>query len=762
MMTLLDALNTEQRAAVSQIEGPLLVLAGPGSGKTRVLIHRIAYLMARGVDPWHILAVTFTNRAAREMRERLTDLAGSASQEVTMGTFHALGVRLLRRHSEQLGIARNFLIYDTDDQRAVVKQAIADLNLDDKRFRPNAAHGTISRAKNEGQTPQTFAAQNYREEVSLRIWERYERLMAERNALDFDDLLIRTRQLLSDWPDVLAAYQRRWQYIHVDEFQDTNLVQYDIVRLLGQSHTNLFVVGDIDQSIYGWRGADYRNILKFEESFPQARTIALEQNYRSTQHILDAASALIRHNKERKDKGLWSQLGDGEQIELFEAYDEREEAQYIVREMRRLQSRHGYHNRDMAIMYRTHAQSRALEEQFVRSGLPYTIAGGTRFYERREVKDIMAYLRLLYNPRDGVSFDRILSTPPRGIGARSAERLKEWADQLGLAPMEALDRLAALNAGDEGSALLPDLPSPFDSRSSNALLAFHTLFADWRQEMSTVNLPMLIGTILEDIDYRGYLQGSNDKMIDLEAEERWRNVLELQNVSAQYEELSAEAGLPEFLEATSLMSDADQLPQEEQNVVTMMTLHTAKGLEFPVVFMPGLEENILPHSRSQETKEELEEERRLAYVGITRAKERLYLTYAFRRTVWGSTESAIPSRFLRELPRQTLSKGNAPAASRMGSRADSPSTRTRQGAGSNNADSRWTRTVATSRTKRRPTTTSSASTAFKAGDKVKHGSFGVGTVISAKPSGGDEEVVVAFPDKGTKRLLASFAGLEKV
>ncbi|MDQ4077575.1 MAG: UvrD-helicase domain-containing protein [Chloroflexota bacterium] len=758
MSDLLTGLNPQQKEAVTTLEGPVLVLAGPGSGKTRVLTHRIGYLIQQGIDPWQILAVTFTNKAAREMRERLDRLVGEQGRDVAMGTFHSLCARILRRHVHHLGYENSFLIYDTGDQRQLVKQAIVDLNLNDKTYRPYSVHAAISRAKNEGRTPRTFGAESYWEEVVARIYEVYQETLQRNNALDFDDLLLLTVRLFQEVPQVLEAYRRRWRYIHVDEFQDTNLMQYKLVRLLGEEHTNVFTVGDIDQSIYQWRGADYRNVLKFEETFPQAKTIALEQNYRSTQTILDAASELIRYNRDRKDKELWSDLGQGVPIIVFEAYDEGEEAQYIVREIRRLKAREGYDNRDFAVMYRTNAQSRALEEAFVRSSLKYVIVGGTRFYERREVKDILAYLRLLQNPYDAVSLERIINVPSRGIGTATYGQLVEWAERLAIPPFTALQVLAGQmdEEGGEISPLLPIVPPPFDTRSRNALLDFYRTLQPIRQDLETMNLPMVIGEVVERTGYEAYIRDDS-----VEGEDRWANVIEIQNVAAQYEHLTAKQALPEFLESAALISDADHVPEEAFDAVTLLTLHTAKGLEYPVVFIPGMDNNILPHSRAQESPEELEEERRLAYVGITRAKERLYLIHTFRRTMWGRSTPSEPSRFLRELPREALEISKERSKRPAGER------RTRGPGVDRDTDTggtAWTtRRVAPRQgqgsTERKQ---KSADTRFQAGDRVRHSKFGEGIVVNSKPSGGDEEVVVAFPGEGTKKLLASFARLEKL
>lgn len=796
MSNLLTGLNPEQRQAVETIAGPVLVLAGPGSGKTKVLTHRIAYMIQGGIAPWQILAVTFTNKAAREMRHRLNGLTGEQGKDVMMGTFHSICSRVLRRHIQHIGYDNSFLIYDTADQRNIITQVLKEMNLDETRYKPNAVHSVISRAKNDGITAKKFQPKDYREEIISRVYEGYQAKLIENNALDFDDLLLLTLRLFKEVPEVLERYQRRWQYILVDEFQDTNLVQYELVRLLGNPHKNVFTVGDIDQSIYRWRGADYRNVLKFEETFPERKMITLEQNYRSTQQILDAASALIQHNSNRKEKGLWSKLGQGEPIELFEAYDEQEEARFIVRQIKRLKYRAGYNNRDFAIMYRMNAQSRALEEAFVRSDLKYTIVGATRFYQRREVKDIIAYLRLIYNPADSVSLGRIINVPKRSIGSTTYEKLLEWAQELRVPPFMALQRL------DEHmgslSPLPPHLYPSFNRRSRDAMLKFYRLLKPMINNLDKMNLPTLINQLLKRINYSSYLRDGSE-----EGEQRWENIIELSNVAAQYEQMPIREALPMFLENASLVSDADAVPEEQADVVTLMTLHTAKGLEFPVVFIPGMENDILPHFRSQDSIEEMEEERRLAYVGITRAKQRLYLIYTFRRRVYGRYNLSTPSPFLRELPKKTLKISKEPSMRPGGKQESRKSSNSRnftsnRGTASNRSrqhnrstlsnkssrrqvspkrkqsptSKRATRTrqepSSTPWTTRRvePSTKKSAkpkSPRFKAGERVRHAKFGEGVIISSKVSHYDEEIEVLFAgDKEKKRVLASFAKLEKL
>lgn len=766
MSDLLAGLNPEQRQAVETINGAVLVLAGPGSGKTRVLTHRIAYMIEQGIQPWRILAVTFTNKAAKEMRHRLNQLIEEAAeaQAVTMGTFHAICSRILRRYIDLLGYEKSFLIYSTGDQRTLIKQILFEMNLDQKRYRPAGVHGTISRAKNDDITPKTFRAKDYYEEIVGRIYEQYQEKLKSNNALDFDDLLVLTLRLFREQPEVLERYRRTWQYILIDEFQDTNLVQYELVRLLSETNKNIFVVGDLDQSIYGWRGADYRNILKFEQRFPKRKIIALEQNYRSTQMILTAASALIRRNSNRKDKGLWSNLGQGHPIKVFEAYDEREEAQYIVREIKRLKHGDGYSNRDMAIMYRTNAQSRGLEEALMRSKLKYIIVRGTPFYERREVKDILAYLRLLHNPADTVSLERIINVPKRSIGKTTYQQLLQWAALLSVVPFMALKLL-----NDHHGPLSPLPPGkypPFSPRSSSSLLAFYRLVAPLREKLEELNLSELIGELLKAIDYGKHIRDGSK-----ESQERWENVLELYNVTAQYEHLKANEGLAEFLQNITLESSADNMPEEEADFITLMTLHTAKGLEYPVVFMPGMNEDVLPHFRSKDNAKELEEERRLAYVGITRAKQRLYLIYTFRRRIGWNTVVAAPSIFLRELPRESLElskeSSRRPGGKQATQRVIKPKSNPNRTAKRRKGERAKRRSTASSPTRRpkqrKPTKEKTVQAQFKRGERVRHSRFGDGVVISSQLERDDERVEVLFAgQKRNKMLMASFAKLEKL
>ena len=773
MDPLLDVLNPAQREAVQAGEGPILVLAGPGSGKTRVLTHRVAYLVGRlGIAPYRIMAVTFTNKAAREMKSRLTELIGEADlRELTIGTFHATCASILRRDGASLGLDARFMIYDAGDQETTVKQALKDLNLDDKLYRPGAMLAAISAAKNEMKGPADLRPNNYRQEIVARVYARYEQLLAQSNALDFDDLLLNVVRLWREHADVLAKYRRRYQAVLVDEFQDTNLVQYELVRLLAREARHVFVVGDEDQSIYSWRGADFRNVLRFRKDFSDAKVVLLEQNYRSTQSILDAASGVIRRNRQRTDKRLWTENARGLPITVYEAYDEREEAQFAGDEISRLVARGHCRHRDCAVMYRTNAQSRAFEDDFVRRGLPYRVVGATRFYGRREVKDVLAYLRLVYNPDDAASLERVLNVPARGIGPKTVAAVRDWASGEGLSWQGAMERLAQ----DDGAA-------PIDGRSRRALLAFHGLMEGLRRTAAETDILTLFDETLTRSGYADYIHEHTE-----EGEERWRNVQELRAVASDYAGLLPGDALAAFLTNVALVADADTL-RDEADAVTLLTLHAAKGLEFQTVFLVGLEEKLLPHSRSQDDRDQMEEERRLCYVGLTRARERLYLTYTFRRNVFGNQELSEPSRFLHDIPESLLCCPGGKEPARLSRRSERP-TAPRLPAAPRPELRTYTvarpaKTAPQHRRDERPPEVKPAkvlpepsyaerpregedpagphASQFAAGDRVRHPSFGPGTVVASLVKGGDEEVTVAFEGKGIKKLLASFAKMEKV
>lgn len=749
-----DGLNLAQQRAVQAVTGPVLVLAGPGSGKTRVLTQRIAYLIREvGIDPFQILAVTFTNKAAREMKARLETLVGaSEAKALTVGTFHSLCARFLRRDILHLGRNREFLIYDSDDQERLMRRVLRDLALDEKQYPPRAIHGRISSAKNELVDPQAYARLNrsYYDEIVSRCYERYQALLLESNALDFDDLLIETVRLFREHPEVLANYHRRYTYLLVDEYQDTNRAQYMLVNYLAQKDRNLFAVGDEDQSIYGWRGADVRNILNFEKDYPEAQVILLEQNYRSTQRILNVAQAVINGAGKRKHvKNLWTENGAGPEVLLREAYDQNDEAQQAVDEIARLVAEGTLRLGDCAIMYRTNAQSRAIEEALIGRGLRYQVVGGTRFYERKEIKDLLAYLRLAYNPFDSVSIGRILNVPARGIGERTESELNRWAAELGVPIYQALQELAAEEGAGRSATTPPRTKAPIAPRVRSALISFLSLIETIVDAHTTLDLTALIDLILERTHFRDALlreYGSE------EGADRWGNVDELRNVAAEYLGLAHEIQLPTFLEEVALVADVDSMGRQE-DVVTCITLHQAKGLEYPVVFLVGLEDGLLPHSRSIDERDKLEEERRLFYVGATRAKQRLYLLYAFRRTVFGRTNLSIRSRFLDDIPRDLIKLPTKLAAVPP----PAPTIPTRS-----NPNPPATRAQVTSNTgsrTRRPTGPTEVT--FFAGQRVRHATFGEGVVVNSRLVEGDEEVTVSFSDR-ERRLLASFARLERI
>ncbi len=724
-MDILSELNPGQREAAEAIDGPVLILAGPGSGKTRVITHRVAYLIkVCGVSPHNIMAVTFTNKAAREMKERLQQLVSSSAQDLTVGTFHAICARILRRDGGILGIDSQFVIYDRDDQISLVKRGLQEINLDPKQYAPAAIISAISAAKSRLHTPAEYTqhGHSYFEEVVSRVYERYQQLLDESSALDFDDLLMKTVQLFEKSPETLSRYQSRYVHLLVDEFQDTNLVQYKLVRQLGGKYRNICVVGDPDQSIYSWRFADLRNILSFEKDYPEARIVMLDENYRSTKKILETASSIISANQQRKPNNLWTQNAEGEPITVTETYTEQEEAQFVVSEVERLVESGEFSLRDCAVMYRTNAQSRALEESFIRYGTPYRLVAGTRFYERREVKDIIAYLRFIQNPNDSISLMRIINVPQRGIGQQTQLRLSDWAKSNGVTQYEALKLMTGDSSEEQAS-------QPFFSPHIRRVLStFLTLMEELITRSRELNLVDLFDLVVERSGYKQYLGGMAD------GEERWENVLELRSVAQDYVNLTPSESLTAFLEAVTLVSDVDGL-DESASAVTLITLHQAKGLEFPVVIIVGMEDGILPHFRSFDDPDQMEEERRLCYVGITRAKKKVYLVRAFRRNLMGRSMVSEPSRFLGDIPPHLIS-GNE----------------WRDG-----GDSRITPSVYSWN---KPSVTSLPTLELKAGDHVRHAEFGNGIVVSYQPVKDDAEVVVAF-NGSVRKLLLSFANLEK-
>jgi DNA helicase-2/ATP-dependent DNA helicase PcrA len=651
----LAGLNSAQKEAVTAVKGPVLVLAGPGSGKTRVLAHRVAYLLRQtGVHPRAIMAVTFTNKAAGEMRERINKLVGESVpvstgwKGLTIGTFHSICARILRAEAAAAGISPSFVIYDDGEQLTAVKQALRDLKLDDKLYRPEAMRNAISKAKNELIKPEAYEATTYWAEVAKRVYTRYEELLQANGALDFDDLLCRVAWLFQDQTDVLRRYQDRYEYLLVDEFQDTNTAQYDLIYRLAEKSRNIFGVGDEDQSIFAFRGADYRNVMRFRKDFPEARVILLEQNYRSTQSILDAANAIIARNQHRTPKKLRTDRGQGLQIISHEAYDEADEASFVASTIQRLMRQGEITLGDCAVMYRTNAQSRSLEDAFVARGMPYRLVGGVRFYQRREIKDALAYLRLVHNPADNLSLARIINVPPRSIGEKTISVLASWSTELGISMAGGL----ALVAGDLNSPILdsdfkertPKPPAhPFAAAAQRSLIAFYKMLAKWLAVRDDLTVAALLDRITEEASYSTWLRDGTE-----EGEDRWANLQELRTVAAHYDDFPPDVRLTAFLEEVALVSDQDELAEPEDRV-TLLTIHTAKGLEFPVVFIVGLEENIFPHSRSMEDPDQMEEERRLMYVAVTRAKDRLYLIHAFRRMLYGRSEVNEPSRFLKDV-----------------------------------------------------------------------------------------------------------------
>ncbi|MBM3948326.1 MAG: AAA family ATPase [SAR202 cluster bacterium] len=757
---LLKGLNAPQREAIEHIQGPLLIVAGPGSGKTRVITHRIAYLVRIcGVSPHRIAAVTFTNKAAREMKERLERLLGPASRELTASTFHTFCAAVLRREGEAIKLSRDFTIYDDDDQVSIIKRAMKETGVDPKQFAPRAILSAISGAKSQLLDAEGFRLnrRNYFDEIVAKVFERYGKLLAAASALDFDDLLLKTYYLFDKAPDAAAKYQKRFLHLMIDEFQDTNIVQYAIARQLAQVHRNLCVVGDPDQSIYSWRNADIRNILSFQHDYPDAKIIALEENYRSTKTILEAASGLIAQNEQRVEKALWTSNAKGVPIVVAEAYDEQEEAQTVLREVQAL-AREDHKLGDIAVMYRVNAQSRALEEACLRYGVPYQLVGSLRFYQRQEIKDLIAYMRLVANPDDDASLARVVNVPPRGIGDRTLDELTRLSRELGTSMFQAVGALQAPD-GQPGVQLAP--------RAVQALTNFRDLIIKLQEQADSKNLVELVDLVLERTGYKAHVLDEAEQ-----GEERWENVQELRSTAKDYVEMPSNEGLTAFLERLALVSDTDNL-QDRSDAITLITLHQAKGLEFSAVFIVGMEEGILPHSRSMESQEEMEEERRLCYVGVTRAKERLYLLRAFRRGFRGGSEPNLPSRFLADIPKEAIvsSRAGVLRSAALSAGAATASTGRVRPPGfvptrlaSRDADSTDAPHGETDRASQADSSTKAKPVAaFTVGDKVRHAKFGEGVVMASKPTGADVEVTVVFKDgNGVKRLLLSFARLEKV
>ena len=748
-MDILNGLNPQQREAVTARPGPTLILAGPGSGKTRVLTHRIAYLVGHlGVAPRNIMAVTFTNKAAKNMKTRVEGLLEGGLRGLTVGTFHSICARFLRRESQHLTVTSDFAIFDGDDQQALVKQIVKELNLNDKQYSPGRLLNKISAAKNELIGPDEYAASTYIEEIVKRVYTRYQQLLALNNAFDFDDLLTTVVQLFNQKPDVLAKYQRIYEHILVDEFQDTNTAQYALVKQLAAGHRNVYAVGDPDQSVYRWRGADYRNVRRFQADYPDALTLLLEENYRSTQTILDASMAVIDRHPGRTRKQLFTQRPAGVKLYAYEAYNEQEEAQFVVDSIAELVRSAEYEPGDFAVMYRTNAQSRSVEEAFVRAGLPYRLVGAQRFYGRKEIKDALAYLRLIYNPADSISLLRVINTPPRGVGSKTLDMLVSMAAQEGIAASELLLDLAENGAQSR-------FAGQFAGKAGAALASFGQMLKQWMLAREEVTVAQLMDMVMDRVGYAEFLNDGTE-----EGQERWGNVLELRGVAAEDPDIT----LTEFLEQVALVSDQDTVAEEGQ-APTLMTLHAAKGLEFRVVFIVGLDEGVLPHQRSFEDPEAMHEERRLMYVGMTRAKDQLYLLRAFRRSMYGDTSVSDASRFLDDIPENLLSgnmsRKQAKAEnyfkkattwdydgdSQVGRQYTQPSRSSRGGGAFNRGGSSAGRPAA-------------PATRYRSGQRVRHALFGDGIVIDSRISGGEEEVNVAFEDVGLKRLAANIANME--
>ena len=746
-MDLMQGLNEPQQRAVACLQGPLLIVAGAGSGKTRVLTFRIANLLEHGVPPYRILAITFTNKAAREMRERVDALIGDAAQDVWLSTFHSFCARFLRMELEHYGrYAKNFVIYDAADSKGLIRECLKELNIDEKHTAPGAVQAHISDAKNRLLDVAAFTAQatDFFAEQVAKIYALYQSKLQENNALDFDDLLMLTVELLTKNEELRTKYQKKFQYILVDEYQDTNGAQYSITKLLAAEHRNICVVGDADQSIYGWRGADMRNIMNFEKDYPEATVILLEQNYRSTKNILAAANAVIENNLTRKKKELWTDNPTGDRITIYEGATEKNEASYIVREVERLHTMFHVKYGDIAVLYRTNAQSRNIEEAFYATGVPYAMVGSVRFYDRREIKDIIAYLRVIYNPRDTLSLLRIINVPRRGLGPTSIARMMETAEEYRISLFEVITDAQLLS-------MIPKL----SAKVKLALEEFAAMVFTFMGQLGTRPIHEIVEDVIETSGYAAALEEEKKE----DNRDRLENLREFISVAKNFDDGAAEGenGLADFLAQIALISDVDQTEQSD-GTVTLMTFHAAKGLEFPAVFMAGMEEGLFPHSRTLLDDTEIEEERRTCYVGITRAERRLYLTYARQRTIYGRTEMSRPSRFLAEIPEELVEHKEADFFGGTDLRAPS-----------NIWSERSTRTerkrymplpqhTAADGSVIRP----DASAAFKAGDAVRHSKWGDGRIVAISGSGEDAELSIAFPGEGIKKFVQKYAPILKL
>jgi DNA helicase-2/ATP-dependent DNA helicase PcrA len=774
----INRLNPRQKEAAIATDGPLLIMAGAGSGKTRVLTHRIAYLISKRLAaPWSILAITFTNKAAREMQERVSKLIGLSGKDIWVSTFHSMCVRILRRDIERIGFGSNFSILDSTDQLSVIRNVMKDNNIDTKKFEPKAVQGAISAAKNELLNPQQYEQRqgDYFQSIVANVYIQYQRRLKSNNSLDFDDLLLLNILLFKDVPEVLDFYQNKFKYVHVDEYQDTNKAQYTLCKMLAEKHHNICVVGDSDQSIYRWRGADITNILNFEADYPEAKSILLEQNYRSTSNILDAANSVIKNNLGRKAKNLWTDRDGGEKITVYQGDSEHEEGYFIAGEIRKNRENARRYS-DHAILYRTNAQSRVVEEILIKSEIPYQIVGGIKFYDRKEIKDILSYLRLISNPDDDNSLHRIVNVPKRSLGDTTMAKVQEEATRKGISIFRLLN---------EGDGLLGDGLYQLDiqNRAKSALSEFRRQIANLTSMVEYLSVTELTEKLLEVTEYRLELQRENT----LESKSRLENIEEFLSVTQEFEKRNDDKSLIAFLTELALIADIDSMNDEEDDgdAVVLMTMHSAKGLEFPIVFIVGMEEGLFPSSRAFMDNDEMEEERRLAYVGITRAEKKLYLTCARMRLLYGRTSSNAPSRFLEEIPGE-LKEAVESTGGRLGSYGGYSS---RLGGGGFGARGSSVSGGGSSSfgggLGARPTVSGSSGTSIggsvirpaitsadrpagegmtvAAGDKVEHAKWGIGTVVSVKGTGNDVELQIAFPAPiGVKRLLAAFAPVTKI
>lgn len=739
-MDIFEGLNPAQAEAVAHTNGPLLIMAGAGSGKTKVLTCKIANLLASGVAPYYILAITFTNKAAAEMRERVDKMIGSQAKDVWLSTFHAFCARFLRREIEAIdGYRRNFIIYDASDSQTVVKSCLKELNLDEKQYTPSGVQSAISNAKNALLGPREFerAADTFFMEKVTEVYKLYQKKLRENNALDFDDLLMITVTLLQEHEEVLEKYQARFKYILIDEYQDTNQAQYLLAKLLSGKHRNLCVVGDADQSIYGWRGADIRNIMDFEKDYPEAAVIKLEQNYRSTKTILAAANAVIEHNFDRKPKELWTENTTGEKITAYLAGDERDEALFVANTILKQKTILNTSYGDIAVLYRTNSQSRVLEEGLMRAGVPYTMVGGLKFYDRKEIKDILAYLRVIYNPSDTVSLMRIINVPKRGLGDATIGKLSECAAQNNATLFDVVSNT--------------DLAPGLSARVKRPLELFSEFIFNMMAFSQNLSVRELIERVMKESGYLAELEAEKKP----ENETRIENLKELLSVAKDFEQGGETPNLENFLSQVALVADIDNADLEDDRV-TLMTLHSAKGLEFPVVFITGMEEGLFPHSRTLMDDAQIEEERRACYVGITRARRKLYLTNAKMRTIYGKTVCYPQSRFMSEVPDAMLER-LAARANAYGFASVGASPRL-SGAFSSVRPVPGNARQAPASSVIRP----DDSVVWRVGDKAKHGKWGVGTIVSVKGSGEETELKIAFPDQGIKALMQKYAPITKV